>query len=230
MFTMPATSAEWQIFDVDHTITIRSTGVRMGQIGVGNKLISRLTLMQFPLIYMRYRAGSYNLQNLPPKLHQFEGFTRAQLAEWGKITWEQHVCNDLFPPAIELIRHLKSLGRKIILCSSSLDFIIQPLADYLGAEAVIASCFTYDGNDVCTGVFDGTPAFGEGKVLRMQDWVKENHVSMDDMAFYSDSINDMPLLQKVKYPVPTNPDRLLRKQIRQNDWKYLEFRRSRQDD
>lgn len=225
MFAMEALSARYHIFDVDHTITARSTGVRMGQVGVDHKYVSRLTIMQFPLIYMRYRAGKYNLNNLPGKLKQFEGMSCQTITEWGQATFDEYIKDEIFPPVLQLIQHLKHLGKSIILCTSSLDFVIKPLAEFLGVDAVVATELKFNDDGICTGEIKGLPAFGEGKVMKMNAWVAEKGLDLADMAFYSDSINDLPLLNKVKYPVPTNPDKLLRKCIKTNNWKYLEFRK-----
>jgi len=224
LFQLPALEAPIQIFDVDHTITSRSTGVRMGQVGLKEKYITRFTLMQFPLHYMRYRAGNYTFDNIPKKLKQFEGISQAKIDAWGDRTFKEFILEDIYPPMLKLIRHLKAAGKKVILCTSSTYFIVKPLAEFLEADALISTQLRFE-SGFCTGEIVDGPAFGEGKVYKMQEYLEEHKVQMSDTAFYSDSINDLPLLLKTAYPVPTNPDRLLRKVCKARGWEFLEYRR-----
>lgn len=220
---LEAMKAKLFIFDVDHTITSRSTGVRMGQDGVRQGHVSRWVIMKFPLYYLRYRAGVYNLNNLPGELAPFVGITKRTLESWGTSTFDRIIKNDIFPEVEELIKHLRETGKHVILCTSSVDFMVKHLAEYLKIDEVIATKLGFDG-DVCNGKILGMPAFGEGKVHLVNDYIKEHGIAKEDVAFFSDSINDLPLLKEVGFPVPTNPDRPLRRRAKESNWPFLDYR------
>ena len=98
-------------------------------------------------------------------------------------------------------------------------------AKALGVENLIAVELERDANDWITGEVRGTPSMREGKVKRMDEWLAARGLSWDgvDATFYSDSMNDVPLLERVNHPVATNPDPRLRALAQQKGWRILDL-------
>src|SRR5208282_6621511 len=110
----------------------------------------------------------------------------------------------------------------IVLATSSLDFIVRPLADYIGAESVLASGLELE-DGRCTGRLAGAALFGAAKRDAVLAFARSRGVALADCAFYSDSIHDLPLLLEVGEPVAVAPDRRLRREARSRGWPILDL-------
>ena len=224
LFNLPALDSKVLFFDVDHTITAKATGVRWIQVGLSTKSVSIFNVLRLPFYLFRYKFGNLNFENLPTKFDPLAGIPKTVLEQWGRDTFAQHIESDIYPAALALIRRLRQEGRKVVLSSSSMDFIVRPLAEYLDIEDVIATECEYDANDVFTGMVKGVFAFQGGKLLKTEAYLKTLRQDFSDAAYYSDSINDLPMLLKVAHPVPTNPDARLRKVSRKRGWDTICFK------
>ena len=100
-----------------------------------------------------------------------------------------------------------------------------PIARALGVENLLAVELERDAGGWITGAIRGVPSMREGKVLRMQHWLQARGWDWGDVetTFYSDSLNDVPLLEKVDHPVATNPDPRLRALAQQRGWRILDL-------
>jgi HAD superfamily phosphoserine phosphatase-like hydrolase len=105
------------------------------------------------------------------------------------------------------------------------EFVTAPIAQAFGIDTLIAVQLERDRNGELTGRIAGAPSFGPGKVVRLQQWLDEQGLTWEGIrsTFYSDSINDLPLLEKVNHPVATNPDARLRAVAQQRGWPILEL-------
>jgi phosphoserine phosphatase len=107
-----------------------------------------------------------------------------------------------------------------VLATSSLDFIVAPLATHLGAGGILATTLQFV-NGACTGQIAGTPMFRREKKNRVLAYLAQEGVAPSDCSFYSDSIYDLPLLEEVGRPVAVNPDFRLRRIARSRGWPIL---------
>ncbi len=224
LFHLPALDAKVLFFDVDHTITCTATPLRMIRVGLSNKSVSIFTTLRLPFYLFRYRFGNLSVESLPQKIDPLEGIPKANLDQWGRDAFEQHIENDIYPAALALVRHLRKQGKKVVLSTSSVDFIIRPLADFLEISDIIATECEYDEHDICTGRIKGQFAFQEGKLIKTDAYLKEQGLTFADAAFFSDSVNDLPMLEQVAFPVPTNPDGRLRKVAKAKGWNTISFK------
>ena len=102
-------------------------------------------------------------------------------------------------------------------------FVTAPIAARLGVETLLATeCGMQDG--LYTGQITGIPCFQEGKVTRIEQWLEETGLSLDGSYFYSDSRNDLPLLERVDNPVAVDPDDTLRAIAEQRGWPVISLR------
>ncbi|MBQ5459123.1 MAG: haloacid dehalogenase-like hydrolase, partial [Rhodocyclaceae bacterium] len=102
-------------------------------------------------------------------------------------------------------------------------FVTAPIAAALGVEELIATRLTRGADGWVTGEIEGVASFREGKITRVTDWLAARGLDWNTahITFYSDSINDMPLLEKAHQPVATNPDARLRAVAEERGWRIL---------
>lgn len=205
-------------FDVDHTLTRRSSGARFVSLAMRRGIIPRRILLVMPWYSFAYRLGVFRLKDYKAGFPYLRGITRSTMEEIARESFEWRLRADIYKDAVRLIEERRRNGRKIALASSSLDFIILPLAGFLGIETVIATRLEFDRDTTCTGRVAGVPMFRREKKRRVLEYIRAHGEDPRECSFYSDSIFDVPLLEAVGYPVAVNPDFRLRKVARQKGW------------
>ena len=105
------------------------------------------------------------------------------------------------------------------------EFVIRPIVALFGISEVISVELERDAGGWYSGEIKGVPSMREGKVQRLQMWLQAQGLSFDavEATFYSDSVNDLPLLSRVQHPVATNPDARLRDHAQKSGWPILEL-------
>ena len=127
------------------------------------------------------------------------------------------------PRAVELVNHHQQLNHQLLVITSTLEFIAAPIVQRLGIPHLIAPVpEKIDGH--FTGKILGTASFQEGNVIRLKEWLKGRKLTLTDSYFYTDSHNDMPLLEVVDHPVAVNPDPKLKRTAEQRGWKTISLR------
>ena len=129
------------------------------------------------------------------------------------------------PQALDLIRQHQAAGDEVLIVTATNEFVTTPIAQALGVPQLLAVQLVRDASGWYTGEIDGIPTMREGKVRRMEQWLAERQLSWADVesTFYSDSMNDVPLLEKVNHPVATNPDPRLRALAQERGWRILDL-------
>jgi HAD superfamily hydrolase (TIGR01490 family) len=130
------------------------------------------------------------------------------------------------PQALDLVRAHQAAGDQVVIVTATNEFITRPIADAFGVPDLIAIQLARDpASGWFNGEIQGTPSFREGKVARVQDWLASQQLSWNDVesTFYSDSINDLPLLEHVTHPVATNADDRLRAIALARGWRTLDL-------
>ena len=128
------------------------------------------------------------------------------------------------PSASALVDKHRQAGDRLAVVTATNDFITAPIAARFGIEDLIATRLARDAQGRVTGAIEGVPAFREGKTERVQQWLSASGSRMTDfdtVTFYSDSANDLPLLEFVTDPVATNPDARLAAIARERQWRTL---------
>ncbi|MET0217678.1 MAG: HAD-IB family phosphatase, partial [Burkholderiales bacterium] len=149
---------------------------------------------------------------------------RAVLDEWHREFMRRKILPIIGDPARDLVRSYAQDLRVIITATNS--FVTAPIARELGVAYLIATVpDEIDGE--FTGRVAGTPCFREGKVERLREWLQERGQpleSFEESWFYSDSLNDLPLLCLVTRPVAVDPDDTLRRHARERGWPVISLR------
>ncbi len=130
----------------------------------------------------------------------------------------------LLPPAFDLLRQHQQAGDLVAIVTATNEFITRPIADALGVPHLLAVRLQRDAEGRATGRIDGVPSFREGKIARVHQWLAGLGHQLSDFSasvFYSDSTNDLPLLELVSEPVATNPSPALEAIALQRGWRIL---------
>jgi HAD superfamily hydrolase (TIGR01490 family) len=127
------------------------------------------------------------------------------------------------PGALALVDSHRKAGDRLMIITATIEFITRPIADLFGIDTLIAPIPEFR-NGKYTGELSGVPSFREGKVTRLKAWLKENPCSLEGSYFYSDSINDLPLLKLVDNPIVVDPDDALLAIAQQSHWQIIKFR------
>lgn len=142
--------------------------------------------------------------------------------------WQLQFMRDTIEPIIlkkgeELLEKHRKEGYKLVIITATNRFITEPIAKRLGVKDLIATeCEMKDGH--YTGRSTGTPCYKEGKVIRLNEWLKQNSLTLEGSYFYSDSINDLPLLSLVNNPVAVDPDDKLQQHAQTQGWPIISLR------
>jgi HAD superfamily hydrolase (TIGR01490 family) len=213
-------------FDVDHTLTRRSSGGRFIAAAMRRSVLPRRLIVVLPWYSLTYRLGVFRLRAYEKGFPYLRGLTRTTLELIARESFELALKGDLFPEAVELVRSLRAGGRRVMLATSSLDIIVEPLARHLEVDGMLATALEFrDGT--CTGRFDGKPMFRREKRERVVSFLEGEGVPAGECSFYSDSIYDLPLLEVVGKPVAVNPDFRLRRVARLRGWTIREMSAAR---
>jgi HAD superfamily hydrolase (TIGR01490 family) len=132
----------------------------------------------------------------------------------------------LHPRALALVQRHQSAGDLVAVVTATNDFVTRPIARLFGVDELIATTLQRDADGRVTGRIDGVPSFREGKITRVQAWLAAHGRSLADFercTFYSDSTNDLPLLEHVSDPVATNPGPALERIALERGWPVLKL-------
>jgi HAD superfamily hydrolase (TIGR01490 family) len=209
-------------FDVDHTITRRSSGGRFIAMAIRKGLLPAQLVFVMLWYSFTYKVGLFRLREYGRGISSLRGVPRAELEAVGRESFHARLRTDIFAEAAELVRGKLRDGRRVVLATSSMDFIVAPLAEHLGIRDVVATALEFDG-ERCTGMIKGAPLFRKEKLKRVLAFMQEAGEDPRDCSFYSDSFYDLPLLQAVGTPVVVNPDWRLRRVARKAGWRILVF-------
>jgi len=128
--------------------------------------------------------------------------------------------------ALSLVQQHKAAGDTVVIVTATNEFVTRPIADAFGVAELIAIQLERDPQSGWyNGEIAGTPSFREGKVTRVEQWLSARGLSWEtvEATFYSDSMNDIPLLEKVSHPVAANPEDRLRALALDRGWRILEL-------
>ena len=213
------------IFDLDNTLIAGDSDHSWGEFLVDQNIVDRQLYKKMnDKFYADYESGCLDI--FAYLEFSVEPLTQFSLQELDIL--HQQFMRDVIEPmkldqAETLINHHRKAGDRILVITSTNRFIVEPICNSLGINEIIATDLQIiDGK--YTGKVDGTPTFKEGKVERFNQWLREQNTNNEGSYFYSDSINDMPLLMKVAYPIAVDPDPTLRKEAESRNWKILSLR------
>jgi HAD superfamily hydrolase (TIGR01490 family) len=219
------------LFDLDYTLLPCDSDYEWGQflarIGVVD---SEHYAKQNERFYQDYKDGKLDIHAfLRFALKPLSEHSRAQLKDWHDAFMKEVIHGQLRQQALDLVKRHQDAGDLCCVITATNSFVTRPIVESFGIEHLIATePATIDNDPLAnyTGQVKGIPNFREGKVLNLHTWLAAQNLSFDQMPhsyFYSDSMNDLPLLEEVSNPVATNPDERLRNEAHRRDWPILEL-------
>ncbi len=215
------------LFDLDHTLlpidSDQSWGRFTTQVGWTSK---EDFLVKNEAFYQDYCRGELDI-------HAYVRFATQTIRDKGEALSnamrerfiQEVIAPQIKPQALSLVSEHQARGEEVVIITATNEWVTRPIADLFGVRELIALQLSRDPSGWITGESEGTPTLGAGKLTRLQQWLTERGSSLSDFktTFYSDSINDAPLLGAVNFPVATNPDDALRALATQNGWPILEL-------
>jgi len=213
------------IFDLDNTLIAGDSDHSWGEFLVTQQLVDKAHFQQVnDQFYADYVAGNLDIYAyLEFSLQPLTTMTMAELALLHE-QFMQHVIKPMqLPKAQALLQQHRDAGDRLLIITSTNRFVVEPICHSLGITEILASeAEIIHGR--YTGKTLGVPTYKEGKVTRLNSWLEEHHESLAGSWFYSDSINDLPLLLKVEHPVAVDPCPPLRQVAEQKNWPIISLR------
>jgi HAD superfamily hydrolase (TIGR01490 family) len=216
------------LFDLDNTLLTGDSDFEWSQFLVEEGVLERELFEARNLaFYEQYKAGTLNITEfLEFQLAPLARHSRKTLDEWHAEFMHRKVRHMMGDKARDLVAKHRSAGDVCVIVTATNSFVTAPIAREFGVENLIATD-PEQKNGEFTGGVAGVPSFREGKVARMESWLTErgwNWGSFAETWFYSDSLNDLPLLAKVKHPVAVDPDATLRAHAEKQGWMIISLR------
>ena len=213
------------IFDLDNTLLGGDSDYLWGEYLIEQGIVDAQTYRrENDRFYEEYKAGTLDI-------FEFLEFSLAPLARYDMDTlnrlrtqfMEDKVHGILLPAAQELLDRHRAHNHTLLIITATNRFVTEPIARRLGVPHLLATEPEVV-NDRYTGRVAGTPCFREGKVQRLRQWLADNGENLQDSWFYSDSHNDLPLLELVSHPVAVDPDETLTWHAQQMSWRIISLR------
>ncbi|WP_454254173.1 histidinol-phosphatase [Pseudomonas sp. Marseille-Q8238] len=213
------------LFDLDNTLIAGDSDHSWGEYLCQRGILDAAEYQaRNDAFYDDYLAGTLDVR-------AYQNFTQAilgrnsleQLAEWHGDFMRDCIEPMILSKAEALLEKHRAAGDRLVIITATNRFVTAPIAARLGVETLLATeCGMQDG--LYTGQITGIPCFQEGKVTRIEHWLEETGLSLDGSYFYSDSRNDLPLLERVDNPVAVDPDDTLRAIAEQRGWPVISLR------
>ena len=213
------------IFDLDNTLIGIDSDHAWGEFLLEQGAVDPLSYREANERFMRdYDAGTLDIHAfLEVALKPLADNTPEQLAAWHQQFMASKIEPNILTKGEELLARHRTRGDTLLIITATNRFITGPIAERLGVDHLIAvEPEILEGR--YTGRVSGTPSYREGKVERLEAWLAGKELTLDDAWFYSDSHNDLPLLEQVDHPVAVDPDDTLREIAEARNWRIMSLR------
>ena len=216
------------LFDLDNTLLAGDSDYEWAQFLIEKGVINRETHearnLQF---YNQYKAGTLDIvEFLDYQLKPLASHPQALLKQWRDDFVAQKIRPIITRQSRELVRAALAQTEHVLIITATNRFVTETIATELGVKYLIGT-EPEEINGEFTGRVSGTPSFREGKITRLNEWLTSRNLnwnSFDTTRFYSDSLNDLPLLEKVHEAIAVDPDDTLRAHATQRGWPIISLR------
>ena len=219
------TTLSLAIFDLDNTLLNGDSDVLWGEFLVEQGLVDADYYQRENLrFYEEYKAGTLDIMEfLAFSLKPLSEHPLEKLQQWHRSFMAEKVEHIMQPAATRLLQQHRQQGDFLLIITATNSFVTRPIAEALGVDDILATePELLKGR--YTGKVSGTPTFREGKVERLQQWLANSEHDLEQSWFYSDSLNDLPLLEVVTHPVVVDPDETLEQHARMKGWPVMTLR------
>ena len=216
------------VFDLDHTLLDGDSDVLWCNFLMDEGLLERSRFAPLNEAMERdYRAGTVSTQDFCNfYVGTLAGRSATEWQPWRERFWRERIQPNLYPGTPALLAQHRDQGDTLVLSTATNRYITELTAAGLGVEHLIATECACGADGRFTGHTDGAPNMRAGKIDRLQAWLSARGQSLADAdcAFYSDSMNDLPLLERVRTPVVTNGEARLLAVAAERGWRTLSLR------
>lgn len=219
------TTSNLAIFDLDNTLLAGDSDHLWGEFLVERgRVNAEWYASENQRYYEAYTEGTLDIDAfLRFSLKPLHDNDLHALSQWREEFVAEKIRPIITGAARELIQHHKTLGDELLIITATNRFVTEPIAALLGIPNLLATePEMVDGR--YTGQVSGIPCFREGKVTRLAEWLEQRGTSYARRWFYSDSHNDLPLLEQVERPIAVDPDTVLREQAMARGWPIVSLR------
>ncbi|SFU65298.1 HAD family hydrolase [Halomonas korlensis] len=213
------------IFDLDNTLLSIDSDHAWGEFLLEQGAVDPVAYREANDRFLAdYAAGTLDIYAfLEVALKPLTQHSPEQLAAWHQQFMASKIEPHVLPKGEDLVARHRASGDTLLIITATNRFITGPIAKRLGIDELIAvEPESLDGR--YTGRVSGTPSYREGKVKRLDEWLTRKDMALDGAWFYSDSHNDLPLLERVDHPVAVDPDPTLRQAAEAHGWKIISLR------
>ena len=215
------------LFDLDHTLLPLDSDQSWGEFTLSLGWVDPDTFQaKNNGFYADYLAGCLDI-------HAYVRFSTAAVREKGPaaaaaahdLFMERVIRPAILPAAVDLVEQHRRRGERLVMVTATNEFVTRPIAEAFGMDVLLAVELERDAHGHFTGEIAGVPSLREGKVTRVQQWLATQGTSLAEVeaTFYSDSLNDLPLLEQVQHPVVTNGSAALRQTALERGWRILDL-------
>ncbi len=215
------------LFDLDHTLIPIDSDYEWGEFTIALGWCDGAEFKRRNAgFFAQYRAGTLDV-------HDYVRFATQAIREQGAIKsiaaharfMAEVVQKTITSQAKELLEQHRQAGDELVIVTATNEFVTRPIAGVFGVSELIAVELERNVQGEITGEIKGTPSFREGKVARVEAWLAARNLNWGDVetTFYTDSMNDLALLEKANWPVATNPDERLRALATERGWRILDL-------
>lgn len=213
------------IFDLDNTLLAGDSDHAWGEFLCEKGIVDSEEYSRAnDYFYEQYKKGGLDIfEFLDFALRPLAQLDRETLDNLHQQFMQEKVQPMMLDKAQELLKNHRDRGDYLLIITATNRFVTGPIAEKLGVDEIIATDPEEIDGDY-TGKVAGTPCFQDGKVTRLNSWLEKTGHNLEDSYFYSDSHNDLPLLELVTNPVAVNPDEILESHANERLWPVLDLR------
>ena len=216
------------LFDLDNTLLAGGSDFEWAQFLISKGVLDKeVHEARNQVFYDQYKAGTLDIfEFLDFQLKPLARHSRAQLDAWHREFMDTRIRPIMTPQARALVKSQLDAGAIVAVVTATNSFVTGPIVRAFGIPHLVATVPAQE-NGAFTGKPRGTPAFKSGKIERVEGWLESLGLwwdSFENSSFYSDSHNDLPLMNMVGNPVAVDPDDTLRAHAIAQSWPVISLR------
>lgn len=216
------------LFDLDNTLLTGDSDFEWAQFLISQGVLDREAYEARNLeFYEQYKAGTLDIHVfLDFQLKPLSRHPRSQLDAWHSLFMQTRILPMIGQKARDLVHHHRAEGHRLVMITATNSFVTAPIAREFGVPVLIATEPEQSAGEF-TGLASGVPCFREGKVTRLEAWLAQQAAdwsSIERSWFYSDSHNDVFLMEHVTDPIAVDPDPQLAQVARERGWPVISLR------
>lgn len=218
------------IFDLDNTLLDGDSDYAWGEFVVAENLVAQDEYRKKnAAFYEDYKRGELDMTAYQEfALAPLTRFSAEQLKELHRKFMHTVIAGMLLPQARELIAQHRDAGHTLLVITATNRFITEPIVREYGIENLLCTEPEMQGDNY-TGKISGEPCYQHGKIHKLEAWLQEKNYSPEYSWFYSDSFNDIPLMEKVDNAIAVNPDPTLTAHAHAKGWPIIDLRTAKEN-